>query len=72
MVEKKKENSDNSGLRTDNVLLRLKSSEKQTFQDAAELAGVSLSAWMRERLRQAAIKELEAQARPIAFLSDKY
>jgi hypothetical protein len=67
------EQNENTGneLRTNNVLLRLKLTEKQAFQDAAELAGVPLSAWMRERLRQAAIKELEAQARPIAFLNNR-
>jgi len=47
--------------------VRVSESEKQAFQDAADLAGISLSTW--ERLRHVAVRELEAAARPIAFLS---
>lgn len=50
------------------VLLRLAVSEKQGFSDAASVAGIPLAVWMRERLRQAAVRELEAAARPIPFL----
>lgn len=53
-----------------NLLLRLQSAEKQAFQVAAEYAGVPLSAWVRERLRRAAVRELEGAGLPIAFLSD--
>lgn len=59
-------------LRDVRVIVRMLGSEREAFQDAADLAGIPLSAWVRNRLRQAAIKELEAQALPIAFLSDKY
>ena len=59
-------------LRNVRFIVRLLSSEREAFQDAADLAGMPLSAWVRNKLRQAAIKELEAQALPIAFLSDKY
>ena len=48
--------------------VRLKSVEKRTFQDAADLSGLPLAAWVRERLRWAATKELEAAARPNALL----
>ncbi|MFI5460666.1 MAG: plasmid mobilization protein [Isosphaerales bacterium] len=48
--------------------VRVSESEKQAFQDAADLAGISLSTWVRERLRHVAVRELEAAARPIAFL----
>lgn len=48
--------------------IRLEASEKQAFKDAAELAGLDLSAWIRERLRLASRKELEGAGRPIAFL----
>ena len=54
--------------KSDQVQLRLSTREKQAFQDAAELSGISLSAWIRERLRRAATRELEDAARPIAFL----
>ena len=48
--------------------VRVGVAEKQAFRDAAELAGVPLSVWMRERMRRAAVRELEEAARPIAFL----
>jgi uncharacterized protein (DUF1778 family) len=47
------------------LLIRLESDEKQTFQDAAKVSGTPLSTWARERLRQAAIKELEEVGHPI-------
>ena len=58
-------------LRDVRFIVRLLGSEREAFQDAADLAGIPLSAWVRSRLRQSAIKELEAQALPIAFLADK-
>lgn len=42
--------------------------EKRAFSDAAELAGISLSSWIGERLRRAARIELEEAGKPIAFL----
>jgi predicted HicB family RNase H-like nuclease len=48
--------------------VRVESLEKRAFKDAADLAGIPLATWIRERLRQVAIRELEAAARPIAFL----
>ncbi len=45
-------------LRDRPVLLRLDATEKRTFAAAADLAGIPLSAWMRERLRRAASHEL--------------
>jgi uncharacterized protein (DUF1778 family) len=48
--------------------IRLGTAEKQAFRDAADLAGLDLSAWVRERLRSAARKELERADRPVAFL----
>lgn len=55
-------------LRNDKLLVRLETDEKEAFQDAADLAGVSLSSWVRERLRRMAIRELQEAARPVAFL----
>ncbi len=49
--------------------IRVQAEEKQAFEDAAKLAGISLSAWVRERLRSAARRELEDAEHPIAFLS---
>lgn len=57
-----------SELRNEDLLVKLKADEKEAFRDAADLAGVSLSSWVRERLRRMAIRELEEASRPIAFL----
>jgi hypothetical protein len=54
----------------DAFLIRLSEAEKSAFKDAARLAGIGLSTWARERLRLAAIRELETAAKPIAFLND--
>jgi hypothetical protein len=48
--------------------LRLDASEKRAFWDAANLSGMALSVWVRERLRRAARKELEDAEQPVAFL----
>lgn len=48
--------------------IRLTKSEKQGLEDAAELAGIPLSSWVRERLRLAAIRELENAGRKIPFV----
>jgi hypothetical protein len=53
------------GIRLD---MRLESTEKEGFRLAAELAGLDLSAWIRERLRRAAWEELERAGRPVPFL----
>jgi hypothetical protein len=51
--------------------VRIQSAEKQAFKDAANLAGIPVSTWVRERLRGAAIRELEEAAIPIAFLQGR-
>jgi uncharacterized protein (DUF1778 family) len=56
-------------LKTDNILIRVQPEEKKAFQEAAEIAGIPLSAWIRERLRRATIYELEDAGKPILFLS---
>ena len=56
-------------IRTELLQLRLQPDEKQAFQGAAALAGISLSAWVRERLRTAAIRELEGRGRPVPFVA---
>jgi hypothetical protein len=50
--------------------IRLGAAEKQAFKDAADLAGLGVSAWVRERLRRIAIKELQEASRPVAFLEN--
>jgi hypothetical protein len=51
--------------------VRVDDAEKEAFSDAAELSGLALSAWVRERLRQTAAREREAASRPIAFLKKR-
>jgi hypothetical protein len=55
-------------LKTKPLLVRLEATEKEAFRNAAELAGVPLSTWVRERLRLVAVKELQDAARPVPFL----
>lgn len=55
-------------LRNEDLLVKLKADEKAAFKDAAQLAGLPLSSWVRERLRRVAIRELGEAARPIPFL----
>jgi predicted HicB family RNase H-like nuclease len=56
------------GGRPEYLDVRLEPAEKQAFSRAAEVAGVSLSAWVRERLRAVARKELQEAGEPVPFL----
>jgi uncharacterized protein (DUF1778 family) len=58
-------------MKSDLLQLRLKASEKEAFQLAADLAGVALSAWVRERLRGAARRELVEAGTQVPFLQEK-
>ena len=51
------------------IELRVGADEKQAFQDAANLCGMALSVWIRERLRKASRKELEDAEKTVAFLA---
>lgn len=48
--------------------IRLTFDEKHGFAAAAELAGIPLSSWVRERLRWAAIRDLESAGQKIPFI----
>jgi hypothetical protein len=48
--------------------IRVSESEKQGFVAAAGLAGISLSSWVRERLRLAAIRDLESAGLQVPFV----
>jgi hypothetical protein len=54
--------------KSETMKLRLAPEEKKAFEQVSEMAGLSVSAWMRARLRQAAIREFEEAGRPIPFL----
>jgi hypothetical protein len=57
--------------KSEGVLLRMEKREKEGFAAAAEVAGVPLAVWMRERLRRAAIEELEGVGRLVPFLTQR-
>ncbi len=54
----------------DIIKIRVENSEKEGFEEAAMLAGISLSSWVRERLRLSAIRELEGAGRRVPFVPD--
>jgi hypothetical protein len=53
--------------KTESILLRLEPREKQGFAQAAGMAGAPLAVWMRERLRTAAVRELESAGQEVPF-----
>jgi hypothetical protein len=55
-------------MKTDTLQIRLQPMEKEAFEIAAELSGIALSAWVRERLRAAAIRELEGAGKSVPFI----
>jgi hypothetical protein len=55
-------------MKTTTMQIRLGLAEKQAFEEASELAGIGLSSWVRQRLRIAAIRELEGAGRSVPFV----
>ncbi|WP_087881153.1 plasmid mobilization protein [Nitrobacter vulgaris] len=55
-------------MKSESILLRLTADEKLGFEQAAELAGLTTSAWIRERLRLAAIRDLETAGLRAPFI----
>ena len=55
-------------MKTDILKIRVSAAEKEAFQSAATIAGISVSAWARERLRRSAVRDLQEASRPIPFL----
>ena len=51
------------------VFIRVTELEKEAFERAAEISGVGLSAWARQKLRAAAIKELQNIGEKVVFLN---
>lgn len=54
------------------LAFRLREAERETFQQAADIGGIALSAWVRERLRRAAVKELQEVGLRAPFLAELY
>ncbi|MBF9252161.1 hypothetical protein I2I11_02535 [Pontibacter sp. 172403-2] len=50
------------------ILIRVSALEKEGFERAAEIAGIGLSAWARQKLRSAAIQDLQNIGEKIPFL----
>ena len=50
------------------MIIRLSDEENKDFEDSAEIAGLSVSAWARQHLRLAAIQELSRVGRKATFL----
>ena len=57
-------------MKREELKVRMTEEERRAFEDAAKVAGISLSAWMRERLRTAARKDLEDAGLPISFIEE--
>ena len=55
-------------MKSEMIKIRVTGAEKQAFEEAAELSGIALSAWVRERLRLAAIRDLEGSGRAVPFV----
>ena len=51
--------------------VRVEEAEKEGFDTAADLAGLPLSTWVRERLRTIARRELEEHGETVSFLQTK-
>jgi uncharacterized protein (DUF1778 family) len=54
-------------VKTNTIEMRVSNDEKEAFRKAADISGLTLSAWIRERLRKAAVSELEHAGVPIPF-----
>jgi len=55
-------------LKNESIEVRVQMDEKEAFRRAADLAGLPLSAWIRERLRTAARAELDTARVQIPFV----
>jgi hypothetical protein len=56
---------------TERVPVLMEPAERQAFRDAAELSGLTLSAWIRLRLREVCVRDLAAAGKTPAFLKKK-
>lgn len=54
--------------KTETLQIRLTATEKLGFEQAAAIAGIPISAWVRERLRESAIRELERIGQRAPFI----
>ena len=57
-------------MKTYSLQVRLTQHEKQALNAAATASGVSVSAWLRDRMRKATRNELQSAGMPVAFLDE--
>jgi uncharacterized protein (DUF1778 family) len=57
-------------LKADILQIRLTPAEKAGITQAAAVAGISISSWVRERLRLAAIRDLESAGLRVPFVDE--
>ena len=65
------EGSTLSKMKTESLEFRLGVDEKEAFRRAAEIAGLPLASWIRERLRKAAREELEQLGEKVPFIQSR-
>ena len=58
-------------MKDEQVLIKLSENEKSAFKKAAELNGMTFSAWARLKLRLVAAKELQEAGKKVDFLEDE-
>ena len=68
MAKDRHDSTGSSVVRSRNILVRVNDAEKEGFRAAANLAGIPLSAWIRERLRLVATSELAQANKRVTFL----
>lgn len=54
--------------KSETLQIRLSADEKAGFEHAAAIAGIPVSSWVRERLRDAAIREMERVGQRAPFV----
>jgi len=58
------------GKKTEILQVRVTASEKATFERAAEISGLSISSWVRARLRKDSRLELQSSGMKVPFMAD--
>lgn len=54
-----------------NIIIRVSPEEKNDFERAAEISGLSMSAWMRIKLRSSALADLNSIGEKPKFLNER-
>lgn len=57
--------------KSESILIRVEPKEKEAFKKAAELAGLPVSMWIRERLRRITRIELQDAGEKVPFIKQQ-